>query len=229
MVVDHDVLVERADIARELRHHPVGDVAAAAAGDVADRLHLIGEREAGLRGRRCSPPRAWRRGRGSRAPPTPRGRGAASSGDGALSRPASIAASAQRHVPGRLAEVAPRRRVDAIGAGAEIDAVEVELEDLVLGKAELQPEREDHLLHLALEGALRREEQVLGELLGQRRAALHHAAGGEVDDRGAGRGRSGRCRNGTRSAGPRWRSPPAAGSPAFRRASASCRRRRRGW
>ena len=45
--LDDDVLVERADIGRELRHHPVGDVAAAAAGDVADRLHLLGQREAG--------------------------------------------------------------------------------------------------------------------------------------------------------------------------------------
>ena len=36
----------------------------------------------------------------------------------------------ERHLARRLAEIALRRRLDAIGAGAEIDAVEIELEDL---------------------------------------------------------------------------------------------------
>ena len=36
----------------------------------------------------------------------------------------------ERHLARRLAEIALRRRFDAIGAGAEIDAVEIELEDL---------------------------------------------------------------------------------------------------
>ena len=45
--------------------------------------------------------------------------------------------------------------------------------------------REHDLLHLALQRALRRQEHVLGELLGQRRAALHHAAGEDVRRDGA--------------------------------------------
>ena len=85
----------------------------------------------------------------------------------------------QRHVARRPAEIAVRRGVHAIGAGAEIDPVEIEREDLLLRQAHLQPHGQDHLLHLALEGALRLEEQVLGELLGDGRAALHHAAGRE--------------------------------------------------
>ena len=84
-----------------------------------------------------------------------------------------------------LAEEALRRRLDAEHAGAEIDAVEIEREDLVLRVARLQIEREHRLLRLALEGAAGIEEQVLGELLGQGRAALDDVAGRHVLDRGA--------------------------------------------
>ena len=45
----------------------------------------------------------------------------------------------QVHVARRLAEIILRRRVDAEGAAAHIGAVEIELEDLVLGQARLQP------------------------------------------------------------------------------------------
>ena len=70
-----------------------------------------------------------------------------------------------------------RRAVDAEGAAAEIGAVEVELENLVLGQPRLQPGGEERFVDLALERALVAQEQVLGELLGDGRAALHHAAG----------------------------------------------------
>ncbi len=69
---------------------------------------------------------------------------------------------------GRFAEVEIRRRVDAEGAAAHIGAVEVELEDLVLGEARFEPQGEECLLDLALDGALVAQEQVLGELLGDR-------------------------------------------------------------
>src|SRR6266542_3619741 len=57
-----------------------------------------------------------------------------------------------RHLPGRLAEVTLRRGLDAIRAGAEIDPVEVELEDLLLGKLALEPERQHDFLELARDG-----------------------------------------------------------------------------
>ena len=76
----------------------------------------------------------------------------------------------------RLAEIELRGRLDAEGAAAHIGAVEVELEDLVLGELALQPEREVCFLDLALERPLARQEEVLGELLGDRGAALHDAA-----------------------------------------------------
>ena len=82
-----------------------------------------------------------------------------------------------------------RRAVDAEGAAAHIGAIEVELENLVLAQPRLQPERQKRLLHLALDGALVVEEQVLGELLRDRRTALAHAAGlrvGQKRARGAG-------------------------------------------
>ena len=79
----------------------------------------------------------------------------------------------QVHVARRLVEIELRRGVDAEGAAAEIGAVEVELQDLVLGQPRLQPDRQERLLDLALDGALVGQEQVLGELLGDRGAALH--------------------------------------------------------
>ena len=88
----------------------------------------------------------------------------------------------QRDVLGGFAEIALRRRLDAIGAGAEIDPVEVEFENLGFGMLALQPEREFDFLQLALQRALLGQEQVLGELLGQRRAALRNAAMQDVGD-----------------------------------------------
>ena len=77
----------------------------------------------------------------------------------------------------RLVEIEMRRAVDAEGAAAHIGAVEIEFQDFVLGEPGLQPDREKRLVDLALDGALVAQEQVLRELLGNRRAALPHAAG----------------------------------------------------
>ena len=48
-------------------------------------------------------------------------------------------------------------------------------------EVEFEPEREKGFLDLALEGALVGEKEVLGELLGDRGAALHDAAAARVD------------------------------------------------
>ncbi|MEY9437865.1 hypothetical protein ABIF14_004956 [Bradyrhizobium elkanii] len=93
------------------------------------------------------------------------------------------------HVAHRLVEVEMCRAVDAEGAAAHIGTVEIELQDLVLGEPRLQPDREEGFLHLALDGALVVQEQVLGELLGDRRAALADAAGLRVGDERAGEAR----------------------------------------
>ena len=55
----------------------------------------------------------------------------------------------QRDEARRLAEIAARGGLDPVGAAAEIDAIEIELEDLLLGEALLQPHRIDHLFELA--------------------------------------------------------------------------------
>ena len=68
----------------------------------------------------------------------------------------------------RLVEIVVRRRVDAEGAAAHVGAVEIELEDLVLGQPRLKPHRQEGFLDLAVERALVGQEQVLGELLRQR-------------------------------------------------------------
>jgi hypothetical protein len=59
-----------------------------------------------------------------------------------------------------------RRAVDTEGAATEIGAVEIKLEDLVLRQPGFQPECEVCFVDLALDGALVRQEEILGELLG---------------------------------------------------------------
>src|SRR5439155_6199099 len=78
-----------------------------------------------------------------------------------------------------------RGGVDAIGPGAEIDAVEIDFEDLVLGEAALEPQREKGLAELAGEAALRRQKEDFRELLGDRAAALDDPASAQIGHRGA--------------------------------------------
>ena len=66
-----------------------------------------------------------------------------------------------------------------------VDLVEVQLQEPVLRVPLLQLECEQRLLHLAGEAPVRREEEHLGELLGDRAAALHDAAVAEVRVGGA--------------------------------------------
>ena len=89
------------------------------------------------------------------------------------------------HVARRLVEIELRRRVDAERAAAHVGAVKVELQDVPLGEARFEPEGEKELLELAVERALEGEKEVLGELLGERRAALHGLARPDVLHEGA--------------------------------------------
>ena len=75
-----------------------------------------------------------------------------------------------------MAEEAARGGVDAEGAAAEIDPVEIEFEDLVLGEAPFERHRQDAFAHLADEAAVVGQEDVARELLGEGRAALRPAA-----------------------------------------------------
>ena len=98
--------------------------------------------------------------------------------------PASVAASAERDPLDVLAEEAPRGGADAVHGEpavlAEIDAVQVGGEDLVLPVAPLERDREGGLPDLPPPGPLGREHQVLDELLGEGAAALADAAATEV-------------------------------------------------
>src|SRR6185295_10359686 len=84
-----------------------------------------------------------------------------------------------------VAEEAARGGVDAIGAAAEIDAVEVELENLVLREAPFERHRQYRLAQLAGEAEIVAEEDVAGKLLGDGRSALRPAAALDADEQGA--------------------------------------------
>ncbi len=92
---------------------------------------------------------------------------------------------AKVHITCRLVEVSARGGLDAIGVRTKIDAVQIHREDLVLGVFLLQPDGEQRFLDLAFQCLLRREEQVLGQLLRQGRAALNRAAMQKIGDHSA--------------------------------------------
>ena len=85
----------------------------------------------------------------------------------------------------RHAEVGQGSGLDAPGVLAEVDLVEVALEDLVLAHLPFERDRDHGLADLAGEGAFRGEVGVLDVLLGQRRPPLGDPARAHVGDHGA--------------------------------------------
>jgi len=85
----------------------------------------------------------------------------------------------------RLAEIIFGRRRHPEIARAHIDAVVIHFEDLVLGVVAVEPDRQERLLDLAVERPLRRQEQVLGELLGDGGTALQARIALRIRNHGA--------------------------------------------
>ena len=180
----HDVVVDRADRVVERVHDIVGDVVDRACALVVDHLRRVGERRLGHR-------------LGDVALLGHRGDDLGGALVGALEVAVGREPGRRLHQPGEqrgfrqghearaLAEIFLRRRLDPIGARAEVDAVEIEFEDLILRIPALEPQRQDRLLDLARQRALLGQEQVLRQLLGQRRAALDAAPADHVAHEGA--------------------------------------------
>jgi hypothetical protein len=86
-----------------------------------------------------------------------------------------------------LAEIVERRRGDAVGVHAEVDLVEIKLEDLLFLEGPLHADGKDGLLQLAIELALAVEQEVLRHLLGYGGGALGAPAGvgHHLDERAA--------------------------------------------
>ena len=101
-----------------------------------------------------------------------------------LREPGDQRALGERELVEVLAEVAARRRRDAPRAVAEVDLVEVDREDRLLRVGRLEAARHDRFLRLARQRLLGAEE-LLRDLLRDRRAALREVAGGDVRPRGA--------------------------------------------
>ena len=78
----------------------------------------------------------------------------------------------QREILRRFAEIAARRHLDAPGAAAEIDGIDIELENVVLADRAFQPRRHDHLADFSLVSNVVADQEVLHHLLGDGRAAL---------------------------------------------------------
>jgi len=84
-----------------------------------------------------------------------------------------------------LAEIEPRRRFDAVRAMPEVNLIRVELENLVLCEALLDVDGQKCFVDLAAEAFLRSQENLLGQLLCERRRSLDLPACNEVFQAGA--------------------------------------------
>ncbi len=71
-----------------------------------------------------------------------------------------------------------------LSALAQVDIVNIVLQDFVLGIIALRDVRHHRFLELALVAALARQEKILHQLLRERRSALAHVARMEIDVRG---------------------------------------------
>ena len=91
----------------------------------------------------------------------------------------------QRQFLCRLAEVELRGGFESVDAVAEKNLVGIQGKDLRLGETALDLDREHRFLHLALPTAVGRKEKIARQLHGQRRCALHLAAGVDVAIGGA--------------------------------------------
>ena len=105
----------------------------------------------------------------------------------------------------RLVEIVQRRRCDAVVRQAEVDLVEVELEDLLLGIGGLDADAEQDFANLAVERAIRAQEEILRHLLGDGRGALDVARALQEHDARAHDALRGRNRHANRSSCPRRR------------------------
>ena len=79
----------------------------------------------------------------------------------------------QRDVFRLLVEIGIDRRADPVIAAAEIDAVQIKLQNLLFREAAFEPERDHELFSFTPESPIRLEKQVLRKLLRDRGAALH--------------------------------------------------------
>ena len=85
----------------------------------------------------------------------------------------------------RFAEVSFAGLTDAVGTGAEICCIKIQLDDFVLAIRILKHQRQYCFLNLALHALLMREKNVFDELLRERAAALHHLACRDIDEQRA--------------------------------------------
>ena len=85
----------------------------------------------------------------------------------------------------RSSEQMPRHRLDTVNARAQIDAIQVQLEDLILGELRIDHHGKHRLVELASIGLPVGQKQRPGELLRQRRTALLRAWLADVAEDGA--------------------------------------------
>ena len=85
----------------------------------------------------------------------------------------------------RFAEIGAGGRLHPIGPTSEIDLVQVEFQDFVLGISTFDLERQQRFAQFAKQGFAGGEKQGLGQLLGDRTGPFHESAGKDVPRNGS--------------------------------------------
>ena len=153
--LDHDVFVDVAEHVVDRVHHPIGDIVGRAA--AALRRHARRMRQRGMRTRLADEVEVGHGGEhdlrallgaveiARRRQPRRR-----------LYQAGEHRRFRQRDLARGFSEITLRGLLDAIGARAEVNAVQIKFENLRLGEFPLQPDREHRLLQFAMDGALLR-------------------------------------------------------------------------
>jgi hypothetical protein len=98
----------------------------------------------------------------------------------ALDQPGQGGAFRERHVARRFPKITARRRLGPVQSAAEVDAVEIQLHDLLFTEALLDPAGEKNFQQLAPERFFLERKTVPRQLLSDRAGALPDMAGGEI-------------------------------------------------
>ncbi len=145
---DGNILIDRADRIVERIHHEIGSVVDRASVLVPDGLRGMSR---GERGHRIGDKAFLTHGLDNLAC-TLGGTGRVAIGrqpSRRLHKPREDGCFGQRHIAGAVTKIFLRCRFDTIGAGAEIDAVKIQFQNLIFRIFMLEPEREDRLLDFA--------------------------------------------------------------------------------
>ena len=184
---DHQIAFRRAQIVGQTVHHPIGEVARRLSTDARPSTAQSGRFRLGCLGSSCIDVAGCNHVIEHHRRPCSRSLEITCRGQarGRFQQTGQHGGLGQVDLCRRFVEIAPGGGIHAIGAGAEVDPVQIQGQDLILGEIGLQPQGQQKFLNFAFQGPLMGQKDVLGQLLADGAAALHDAPGEQIGHHGA--------------------------------------------